>query len=448
MMNQIPWILGAIACLASVSDALYSNSDDVIQLTDSDFSKKVLQDDAVWLIEFYAPWCGHCRNLAPEYKKVARALKGIVKIGAVDADENRNLASRYQIQGFPSIKVFGENKNSPEDYQGGSDAKSFVQAGLKAANKVAHGRLSGKSGSSKSSGGSGGSTGSEGNGPKVETGGGKHVVTLTELNFEDEVLNSDEVWMVEFYAPWCGHCKNLAPVWAEAASRVSDQVRFGAVDATENSELAQKFDVKGYPTIVAFGGGKKSESDARPYEGGRDTDSLVEYARNLFATTAKPPEAVEITSEDVWTKTCQQQKSTICVVAVLRHILDDGVEGRQKYLDAMSNVAMKHLSAPIKFTWTEVGKQPKLQEALSVKETIPAVVAVNLNKKAYAIHTGAFDEPSLNKFVSSLATGRAATFPLKEAPEIDTVEAWDGSMPEPPKDDDEFSLEDILSEEI
>jgi protein disulfide-isomerase A6 len=53
--SKIPWILTTIACLASFSDALYSNSDDVIQLTDSDFSKKVIQDDAVWLVEFYAP---------------------------------------------------------------------------------------------------------------------------------------------------------------------------------------------------------------------------------------------------------------------------------------------------------------------------------------------------------------------------------------------------------
>ena len=106
------------------------------------------------------------------------------------------MASRYQVQGFPTIKVFGENKNSPEDYNGGRDAKSFVQAGLKAANRLAQSRLTGKSGSSKSSGNSGNS--GSGN---VETGGGKHVVTLDETNFEDEVLNSDDVWMVEFYAP-------------------------------------------------------------------------------------------------------------------------------------------------------------------------------------------------------------------------------------------------------
>lgn len=43
---------------------------------------------------------------------------------------------------------------------------------------------------------------------------------------------------------WCGHCKNLAPTWAEAASKMANQVRFGAVDATSNPSLAQEFDVK------------------------------------------------------------------------------------------------------------------------------------------------------------------------------------------------------------
>lgn len=57
------------------SSALYDSSSDVVDLTPSNFDKLVTQSDGVWLVEFYAPWCGHCKNLVPEYKKAAKALK-------------------------------------------------------------------------------------------------------------------------------------------------------------------------------------------------------------------------------------------------------------------------------------------------------------------------------------------------------------------------------------
>ena len=58
---------------------LYSSSDDVIQLTSGNFDSKVIKSDELWIVEFYAPWCGHCKNLAPEWKKAAKALKVYIK---------------------------------------------------------------------------------------------------------------------------------------------------------------------------------------------------------------------------------------------------------------------------------------------------------------------------------------------------------------------------------
>ena len=65
------------------------------------------------MVEFYAPWCGHCKSLAPEYEKAARALKGIINIGAVDMTTDQAVGAPFNIQGFPTIKLFGANKNSP-----------------------------------------------------------------------------------------------------------------------------------------------------------------------------------------------------------------------------------------------------------------------------------------------------------------------------------------------
>lgn len=54
--------------------------------------------------------------------------------------------------------------------------------------------------------------------------GGSNVVELTDSNFDKLVLDSDDLWLVEFYAPWCGHCKNLEPHWAEAANSLKGKV--------------------------------------------------------------------------------------------------------------------------------------------------------------------------------------------------------------------------------
>lgn len=103
----------------------------------------MIKSDSLWIVEFYAPWCGHCQRLTPEYTKAAKALKGVVKvrasfdvvgvlsnvqlflcqIGAVNADDHKSLGGQYQVQGFPTIKIFGLNKNKPEDYQGERTAK-------------------------------------------------------------------------------------------------------------------------------------------------------------------------------------------------------------------------------------------------------------------------------------------------------------------------------------
>lgn len=99
------------------------------------------------------------------------------------------------------------------------------------------------------------------------------VMVLDESNFDEALSTNEGGVLVEFYAPWCGHCKQLAPEWAKAAqSLASSPIKLAKVDATEAKDLATKFDIKGFPTIKFFRGGNPSE-----YSGGRTEADIVAW---------------------------------------------------------------------------------------------------------------------------------------------------------------------------
>jgi len=100
-------------------------ADEVIVGSTNNFDG-LIKDNKFVLAEFYAPWCGHCKNLEPEYSKAAASLKGSeAKLVKVDATaEGRELAEKYNVQGFPTLKWFREGQVS--DYSGGRDHDSIV----------------------------------------------------------------------------------------------------------------------------------------------------------------------------------------------------------------------------------------------------------------------------------------------------------------------------------
>lgn len=105
------------------------------------------------------------------------------------------------------------------------------------------------------------------------------VVVLTDENFDDIVMNSDEPWFVEFYAPWCGHCKKLLPEWNRLANKVVGQYNIAKVDATAQTGLAKRFGVEGYPSLKYFAAGEKSESNVVEYGGDREYDELLKFLK-------------------------------------------------------------------------------------------------------------------------------------------------------------------------
>merc|ERR1712130_749387 len=169
---------------------------DVVTLTEENFKSEVLDSEEMWLVEFYAPWCGYCQQLVPHYKAAATKLLGKVKVGMIDSVKYQNFADKFKIDGYPTIKIFPKGpknglKTKTQDYEGENN-QIFEYAIA-----ILEGKPLPVSAPEPE--------------PEPEDDGPSDVVKLTQESFGTEVLGSKDLWLVEFYAPWCGHCKHLAP---------------------------------------------------------------------------------------------------------------------------------------------------------------------------------------------------------------------------------------------
>ncbi|XP_029430696.1 protein disulfide-isomerase A3 [Rhinatrema bivittatum] len=107
--------------LLAVSSAFAS---DVLDLTDDDF-ESVTKQYSLLLVEFFAPWCGHCKRLAPEYESAATRLKGTVSLAKVDCTANSNTCTKYGVSGYPTLKIFRDGEESGA-YDGPRTADGIV----------------------------------------------------------------------------------------------------------------------------------------------------------------------------------------------------------------------------------------------------------------------------------------------------------------------------------
>ena len=109
------------------------------------------------------------------------------------------------------------------------------------------------------------------------------VVVLDSSNFEHLTQASSGMttgdWMVEFYAPWCGHCKNLAPTFEEVATELKGEVNVAKVDAAKERAIGSRFEIRGFPTILFL-----SHGQVYKYKGKRTKEALVEFAKGGYKT--------------------------------------------------------------------------------------------------------------------------------------------------------------------
>ena len=117
-------------------------------------------------------------------------------------------------------------------------------------------------------------------------------------------MGSDELWIVDFYAPWCGHCKSLAPEWAKAATELKGQVKVAKLDATQAHGTAGRFGVNAYPQIKLFPSGSKSDSLIEEYQGNRDASSIVSWALEKKAQFKPAMKVEQLVDQEIFDQYC------------------------------------------------------------------------------------------------------------------------------------------------
>lgn len=131
MASRVPISVLLVYCLVAFTfGGIYGDKEFVLTLDSSNFTQFVSKHSFL-VVEFYAPWCGHCKKLAPEYEKAATILSSHdppVLLAKVDANEEKNkaLAREYQIRGFPTLKIIRNGGTIIQDYKGPREADGIV----------------------------------------------------------------------------------------------------------------------------------------------------------------------------------------------------------------------------------------------------------------------------------------------------------------------------------
>ena len=213
-------------------------------------------------LRFYAPWCGHCKNLAPEYARAAEVFAGSkasVLIAKFDADAHKETPTKFEVKGFPTLKWFPKGSLTPVDYEGERSAEALVdyvnaQTGLSKRLKVT---------------------------PSA-------VAVLTPETFDTVAATPGAFKLLEFYAPWCGHCKQLAPTYEKLAQAFEGEpsVVIANIDADKHRSLGERFGVEGFPTIkyILPDATGKPEAAALAYDGPRDLEGMVKFVNEKAGT--------------------------------------------------------------------------------------------------------------------------------------------------------------------
>ncbi|KAI9323354.1 thioredoxin-like protein [Dichotomocladium elegans] len=363
----------------------YSSRDAVIELTPKNFEKTVMGTNQLVAVEFYAPWCGHCQRLAPDWKKAAKNLEGLVKLGAVDCDNdaNRPLCAQYEIKGFPTIKVFrptmvtdkhtGRLTKKAQDYPGGRDARSIVDYML--AWQPSEVRFV-KSDASKAK--------------------SQKSVSVDEFYAtQNETLPKALLFTDK---------SSTSALYKALSVDFKDRMLVGEVKKAEKA-LIKEYNVKSYPTLFIT----SPEAGHVSYEGKMKREALFEFFEK-YALPASPtseegkkkskpaPEKEQVASNEDLEKHCLNS-GKICVLAITN---DEEKTATLEVLEALNKASVTGL---YQYSWIPDAKAPLLIKKLDLVADYPSLVLVHPSKELYRPYVGSWNHDAIARWLGQITSG-------------------------------------------
>lgn len=275
----------------SEADTIEPADSKVYQLTYRSFDRFVKKNPLV-LMEFYAPWCGHCQQLAPQFREAAKQLAKadlptpvvLAKMDDTNEDNRRLRAGApemFNFSSYPSLFVIKDGQygggwptkgGKHEWYGGGREAEdivfhmSAVAKGLDPYDEEKKLR--------------------PGLYKKDDDYDPRIIRDLVPEEFDEIVLGDTKyTWIIEFYSDRCPYCKSLAPEMKKASKITEEQIpgktRFGAVNSRVFTDMADRFGITGWPWVTSFHKGEKIEDMA----GLGGADSVVNWAKKIVGMT-------------------------------------------------------------------------------------------------------------------------------------------------------------------